>query len=630
MKAWKKLAALIIAFVMLPLCVFAEEDSGEKIKVYIFGDRWAASWQSAFEDFLTDDAELICAAEEGSLLSGFEKNRYYREITAGDVVILSYGVLEKDYNGDGLDTYKKKLESAVEYITKLGASVALVSICSTPGVYEANGSFMQTKNFYTETTREWAAKNDIIYVDLARITAGTVNAVGVKNESRVYESAKTLTEWGARLCAEKTAEALQGDEKLKAYINIEEKLVYYPEEGEGGRTFDLFAEAADGKEFRVYVKDGSGVTVNGEKLADGDSEVNVAAADGRIDLKFTSVEAVQVSFVKIFDAGGVSTADEPYIIELENGCYDITVKKSEPLKASVFVNSLVVAVNLDMPGTEDVTECSEATFRGFEITTGKAEFTVSGLTDKLSEVKICDSAVIYGDKPRIFLAGDSTVCNYYPTSRSGEEEDGTVMTGWGMYLSQHTSLDVANFAASGEWAASWKEKYFESVLKEGKKGDYFIIQFGINDHDYSTKEEMTAALSQMTDEAVKIGMIPIVVSPQISAGYGWGETGDVGKSDGGAYAEMFEAVRDFAQKKGCFFVDLTDMSAGWFSEMGREAVYKKYHLWDYENDEPLDMMHLSSKGARAMCTFFVTAIEAIKTGGKTDFWGNDLNTLTLW
>ncbi|MGM9551000.1 MAG: GDSL-type esterase/lipase family protein, partial [Clostridia bacterium] len=222
------------------------------------------------------------------------------------------------------------------------------------------------------------------------------------------------------------------------------------------------------------------------------------------------------------------------------------------------------------------------------------------------------------------------VCNYYPLLRTGDEEDGTVMTGWGMLLHKYVDARVVNLAASGYWASKWLEESFPIVEKEGKKGDIFVVQFGINDHDKSTVEEMTNALSAMIDRCTQKGIIPVLVSPQISAGYGWGEENNTGKSDGGAYEEFFSAVRRLSVEKGTFYVDLTDLSAGWFSEVGRDGVYRKYHLWDYENDAPGDMMHLSYKGADAMCRFFVLGLKKIADSSATDNWGNNLSLLKIW
>ena len=280
-----------------------------------------------------------------------------------------------------------------------------------------------------------------------------------------------------------------------------------------------------------------------------------------------------------------------------------------------------------MPGTQPVLEAAEHTFEKFHMTEGKFDVYVKGLTDKLEYIYFAESERIFDKKVRIFVGGDSTVCNYYPLARTLDEPDGTVMTGWAMLLERYIDCNVVNLAASGDWAANWAKNSFPIVEKEGEKGDLFIVQFGINDHDKSTVEEMRAALGDMVDRCAAKGIIPVLVSPQISAGYGWGDESDIGKSDGGAYQEFFDAVRNLAAEKGCFYVDLTDLSSGWFSEIGRENVYKKYHLWDYENNKPKDMMHLSAKGADAMCRFFTLGLKKISDAKQTDKWGNSLEML---
>lgn len=618
--------ALIFALVfclLTPAAVFSEE-SAAKPRIYIFGDDWAAEWGEKLKGFYAE--EVINSAHEGALLSGLEKENGFKDVSKGDIVILSYGTTGKDRAADSTASFERMLDGFVKRLEKNGSEVVLASICSSLVYNTFTKKVEETKNFYTEAQKGYAAENGILYINLAEATAKWSDAAG---GGEIWNNTYSLTQRGAVLCAKQVCDALGGADIIKESGNGGMSLVYEISPGEKGRTFDVSIEKDYCDGFAVYVKGGRDVYVNSVKAKDGNSETELTVPDGRIRVNFTEAEKIQIAPVYIFDAQGRGAEDDPFVLKYREGIFDVAVKKEEALRASVLANGFVIASNLDMPGTEEVTEPSEYVFRSFHLS-GETRFTVSGKTDRLSYVLVRESARIFDDEPRIFVGGDSTLCCYYPLLRTGEEKDGTVMTGWAMMLEKYTPSEVINLAASGDWAAKWMEETFPTVEKEGGEGDIFIIQFGINDKLSSSVEEMRSSLEKMIEKTTEKGMIPILVSPQISAGYGWGDAADVGKSDGGEYEEYFSCVRELAKETGCFYVDLTDLSAGWFSEIGREEVYRKYHLWDYEKNEPKDTMHLSAKGADAMASFFATALKEKKEAHDEDAWGHTLDELTLW
>ncbi len=619
------ISILLILCLMAPLGIVAEEN--HKSTIYIFGDDWAAEWGKTLSGFVTDPSRFVNAAQNGDLISNLEKKAEWSNVQKPDVVILSYGIMEKDRASDKNADFKKILEKTVSELKNKGVTVIFASICSTVRFNTLTGQMPETKNFYTETSRALAKKEGLTYIDLALLTAQWATKIGSGEASRVYKSNLALTENANRMCAYKVFEELARIQNVRDVLKINLKQVQSVQNGERFKVFDVFFEDELCEEFAVFVKGGIGVSINGAPIADGDTKTVCASLNGKIRVDFSYCEKIQVTPVYKFHAAGFATTSETYKGEVFPGVYDVTVKKSEPLKASVFLNGYMIAANLDMPGTQRVPEAAEHTFKRYHLPEGKFEVHVKGLTDKLEYIHFNEECEIYGDRLRIFVGGDSTVCNYYPLERTLNEPDGTVMTGWAMFLERYVDAHVINLAQSGDWAANWLETSFPIVEKEGEKGDLFVVQFGINDHDKSTVELMTAALDEMIERCAAKGIIPVLVSPQISAGYGWGDESDIGKSDGGAYQEFFDAVRNLAAEKGCFYVDLTDLSSGWFSEIGRENVYRKYHLWDYENNKPKDMMHLSSKGADAMCSFFALGLKKIYDAKQTDKWGNSLEML---
>lgn len=610
------------------VCFVAAEDMTQGV-IYIFGDDWAKAWGESLGGFVYDSARFVNVANDGELISNITKKDAYANIKAGDAVILSYGILEKDRPSDKNADFKKKLEEVTAELQKKGATVIFASICSTMRFNTLTGQMAETKNFYTETTRSFAKAKGITYIDLAALTAAMATTRGSAGAGAIYKRALALTEDANKICAYQVFKKLCEIDSVKDNLKINLSRIYTVNAGERAKSFDVTEEKKFTDTFAVYTKGGVGVSVENMLFDDGGAIV-AKSVNGRVNVSFASCEKIQLTPVYVFEAGGFATTEKPYEATALPGEYDVTVRKTEALKASVYFDGFLIASNLDMPGTQVVEEAAIHTFDKYHFAGGRFGVTVKGLTDKLDFIMLRECDMINDEKPRIFVGGDSTVCNYYPLIRTGQEADGTVMTGWAMLLEKYLDARVMNLAASGDWAENWLKQSFPIVEKEGKAGDLFVVQFGINDHDKSTVEAMTASLGEMIDRCASKGIIPVLVSPQISAGYGWGDESNSGKSDGGAYSEFFDAVRNLANEKGCFYVDLTDMSSGWFSEVGREEVYRIYHLWDFEKNAPGDMMHLSYRGADAMCRFFVLALKKLAAANSADKWGNSLTNLKIW
>jgi lysophospholipase L1-like esterase len=100
-------------------------------------------------------------------------------------------------------------------------------------------------------------------------------------------------------------------------------------------------------------------------------------------------------------------------------------------------------------------------------------------------VSVC---LAFSGKPkvRIFIAGDSTAQTYDTTK--------TIQRGWGQELGSFfgDEVEVVNRAKAGRSTKSFiDEGRWDSIMKNVKKGDYVLIQFGHN--DTSTKPERHAS-----------------------------------------------------------------------------------------------------------------------------------------
>lgn len=90
--------------------------------------------------------------------------------------------------------------------------------------------------------------------------------------------------------------------------------------------------------------------------------------------------------------------------------------------------------------------------------------------------------------PTIYLAGDSTVCDYPP--------DQAPMTGWGQALKDFCKpgVKVVNLAAPGRSTKSFQaEGLWDKLLDSLQPGDFVFIQFGHNDQKKNVPELYAAA-----------------------------------------------------------------------------------------------------------------------------------------
>lgn len=92
-------------------------------------------------------------------------------------------------------------------------------------------------------------------------------------------------------------------------------------------------------------------------------------------------------------------------------------------------------------------------------------------------VAACSAALLLGAaEPSIYLAGDSTVCDY--------KKDKAPMTGWGQALKDFSKpgVKVVNLAVGGRSTKSFQtEGRWKKLVDALQPGDFVFIQFGHND-----------------------------------------------------------------------------------------------------------------------------------------------------
>ena len=186
---------------------------------------------------------------------------------------------------------------------------------------------------------------------------------------------------------------------------------------------------------------------------------------------------------------------------------------------------------------------------------------------------------------KIYLIGDSTVCNYgasvYP------------MMGWGQmiaYFFNKANVVVDNRAIGGRSSRSFYEEGRWTTVKDLlQPGDFVFIQFGHNDRDtkperYTSTHNYKKYLSVYVSETKSRGGFPVLVSPMVMNAWRNGVMRNVFTEVGNDYRGAMKTVADSLKVP---FVDLNMKSWNLFKSLGSNYldrfVYHTYPAGEYPN-----------------------------------------------
>ena len=226
------------------------------------------------------------------------------------------------------------------------------------------------------------------------------------------------------------------------------------------------------------------------------------------------------------------------------------------------------------------------------------------------------------DRPVFYIIGDSTV-------RNGDGTGKNQQWGWGSVLAPYfdtSRIGIQNLAIGGRSSRTFlTEGRWDKIMAVLKKGDYVIMQFGHNDagplddtarargtirgigdelkeiYNPITKKQETVYtygwyMRKYIRDAKAKGAVPIVCSP--IPRNDWKEGKVVRSSD--SYGKWAEEV---AQQEGAYFIDLNNLVAVKYEEMGADQVKPFF---------PVDHTHTNLDGAKLNAEIVVNAIRHIK------------------
>ncbi len=203
----------------------------------------------------------------------------------------------------------------------------------------------------------------------------------------------------------------------------------------------------------------------------------------------------------------------------------------------------------------------------------------------------------------IYIAGDSTVQTY--------RESYAPQQGWGAYLQDYLSEDyvVSNQAIAGRSSKSFYDNgRLDTILDTIQEGDYLLVQFAINDSDYTNEERYAPVcgnvpgsegsyeyyMAKYIEGALEKGATPVLVTTTIGLKAYNSTTGLFENT----YTEYCDACKNLAAYYGIDCIDLNSLMVDHYNAIGYDTAYT-YHLISTDLSET-DMTHFTETGAYAV------------------------------
>ena len=206
---------------------------------------------------------------------------------------------------------------------------------------------------------------------------------------------------------------------------------------------------------------------------------------------------------------------------------------------------------------------------------------------------------------RVFIAGDSTAAEYGP--------ERAPRNGWGQQLQGFLDpayFQVRNHAMGGRSSRSFiDEGRLEPVVRELRKGDVLLIQFGHNDAKYEDPRRYNEPeqaypqwLMRYVSAARVRGATPILLTPVSRRGWDFGSLLDT-------HARYTQAVRELAARENVALIDLNASSTDWLRALGDEP--SKAYFEHVPERDVRDDTHFSVAGATMVACLVVRDWKAL-------------------
>lgn len=267
-----------------------------------------------------------------------------------------------------------------------------------------------------------------------------------------------------------------------------------------------------------------------------------------------------------------------FAVDLPKGLYSVTVTLGDDTRTSIKMEKMLQMINLTGNNAVETIQIPVTDGQlNIEAVDGK-----EGTYHNISAIEIKQLNTTGEMKPTIWLCGDSTVANYYNTADTAQH-------GWGQFLGDYVDTsywEIRNMAASGQYAKGFVDAgQFDAIEYYGKEGDIYIISIGINDTNYSDKDEYYKVVTDMVKRAKAKGMTVVLVKQQ-------GRRGDLQRNPllGGRW--FGTQLDQIGKEQG---VEVLDLFTPW-QNFGLSVGYDGMAEYYAANDD----LHQSMKGSKKL------------------------------
>ena len=228
--------------------------------------------------------------------------------------------------------------------------------------------------------------------------------------------------------------------------------------------------------------------------------------------------------------------------------------------------------------------------------------------------------ILQKEKPTLYIIGDSTVKNGDGSGKNGQ-------WGWGTLLDSYfdtTKISVRNHAIGGRSSRTFiTDERWTRILKDLKKGDYVLIQFGHNDGSpLDDTARARGTIKGIGNDSVEI-YNPIRKVKEVVHTYGWymrkfvNETKEKGAipivcspiprdnwKDGKITRTEYTGwAKQVADETGAYFIDLNERIA---------LVYEQMDTVKVNSFFPADHTHTNKEGAELNAGKVIEGIRDLK------------------
>ena len=206
----------------------------------------------------------------------------------------------------------------------------------------------------------------------------------------------------------------------------------------------------------------------------------------------------------------------------------------------------------------------------------------------------------------LILVGDSTLAPRKPELRIGSWGDSMgdkLKDGW----------KIVNVAVGGKTVRTIQEgrvSCWQKAQDVLQKGDFVIVQFGINDAAKKKLVEIPdfkAEFAKFADVIRAKGATPVFCSPVTSGTYG--KDGKFRRN--ASRAKYGNAIKEIAAEKKVDFIDMTELTCGVLSGLDKAAGEDLYVGKTERNGKPtFDTCHPSKAGAKRYGEAFIADAKA--------------------